>query len=90
MPGTVGIVDAVAGTTIIEPVGPARMAPPRQNQRVDKPFTFDQLLVASSQFGIDEAEIEQRVVGDQRRFPDECDKVIDDIGKAGFILEEFF
>ena len=72
----------------IETVRPGRIAPPRQHQRVDQPVALQQHLLAALELGIDEAEIEHRVVRDQRRIADEGEQLLADVGEQRLVLEE--
>jgi len=72
-----GIVDRIARAEIVEAIRDARMLASRQRQRVDQPFARDQRPLDAVELGVDEADIERRVVNDQRRFTDEFQEILD-------------
>ena len=64
--GAPRIVDRIAHAQIVEPVGAARMLAARQQKRVDDALAADRAAAGAFEFGIEKAEIEHRVVRDQR------------------------
>src|SRR5262245_23953099 len=86
--GAARIVDAVAQTQIVEPIGPGRMAAARQHQRIDQAIAADRLLGASLKLSVEEAEIEQRIMRHQRDVLDEGCELVRDLGKVRLVLEE--
>ena len=73
---------------MIEAVRAGRIAPPRQHQRIDQPVALQQRLLAALELRIDEAEIEHRIVRDQRRIGDEGEKLLADVGEQRLVLEK--
>src|SRR5262245_21969158 len=82
------VVDTVARAQIVEPIGSGRMLAPRQQQGVDQALARHQHAPRALELGVEKAEIEQRVVRDQRRLADERDEVVGDLGEQRFVLEK--
>src|SRR5262245_18599567 len=64
------------------------MAAAREHQRVDQAIAADRLLGATLELGVEEAEIEQRVVRHQRGILDEGRQLVRDLRKVRLVLEE--
>ena len=88
MLGAPGIVDAIAGAEIIEAVGTGRMLAPGQQERVDESLAREQAFAGTLELGIEKAEVEDRVMGNQRRVADERDQLVGDLGEAWLVPEE--
>ena len=78
----------IAHAQIVEPVRAAGVLAPRQQQRVDHALAAHCGAADALQFGIEEAEIEHRVVRDELRVAEEGDEVIDLFGKQRLVPEE--
>ena len=64
------------------------MPPPRQRQRIHHPVPFEQRPRDPFQLGIEEAEIERRVVHHQHRALDEGEHIVGELGKARLVEQE--
>lgn len=69
MLGAAGIVDGVARTQIVKPVRHAGMLAARQRQGIDQTIARDRRSRHLAKFGIDETDIERRIVNDQPARP---------------------
>ena len=61
----------------------------RQQKRVDHPLAVDPGAAGAFQFGVEEAEIEHRVMGNERGVAEKLDEFFDPVGEQRLILEEF-
>jgi hypothetical protein len=86
--GAARIVDRIARAEIVETVRHAGMLAPRQQQRIDQPVAPDRRPLDAVEFGVDEADVERRVVDHQRRVGDEFEKLFDDMGKQRLVGQE--
>ena len=82
------VVDLVARAEIVEPVRAAGMLAPRQHQRIDQPLAGHRGFLDALELGVEEAEIEHRVVRDQRRVAEELDQLLDLVREQRLVLEE--
>src|SRR5687767_14986945 len=64
------------------------MAAARQRQRVDDAAARKRRTADALQLGVDEAQIERAVVGDERRVADELQELVDNLRKPGLVLQE--
>src|SRR5688500_13374910 len=85
----VAAVDAVAGAQRIERMLGARMTAAGEHQRVDHPLEPDLWMAADGEFVVEEAEIELRVVGDERRILEEVDQLERVLVEALLVGEEY-
>ena len=53
------------------------MFSPRQHQRIDQPLTAERLPGAFFQFGIEECQIERRIMRNERRVAEEIEQLLD-------------
>ena len=81
-------VDGKAPAQVVELVRSGRIAPPRQHQRIDQALARDRGLFAALELGIDEAEVEHRIVRDQWGVADEGEKLLAHVGEQRLVLEE--
>ncbi len=86
--GAARIVDAVANTQVVEPIGSARMLAARQKQRVDEALARHQALAGPLQLRIQEAEIEDRIVRHQWGIADEFQELLGDLGKQRLVAQK--
>ena len=86
--GAAGIVDRIARAEIVEPVRHPRMLAAGQQQRVDQPVARNGRPLDAVEFGIDEADIERRVVDHQRRIGDELQELVDHMGEQRLVGKE--
>ena len=89
MLGAAGVVDRIARAEIVEPVRDAGMLAPRQQQRVHQPVARNGQPLDAIELGVDEADIERRVVNHQRRIADELQKLIDNASEQRLVGQEF-
>jgi hypothetical protein len=71
----VAAVDAVAGAQRVERMLGAGMPPPSDRQGVDHPFERNLGMAAGAELAIEEAEIELRVVRDERRIGEKFEQI---------------
>ena len=64
------------------------MAAARKLQRIDDPVGCEQGTRDAFQLGVDEAEVEGGVVGDQRRIADEAQEIVSHILEERLVLQE--
>ena len=83
-----GQIDAVALAERIEAARRARMPPPRQRQRIDHAVPAERRPRQPVELGIEEAEIEGRVVHHQHRAFDEGQHVVGKLGEARLVAQE--
>ena len=83
-----GGVDAVALAQRIEAVGAGRVAAPRQDEGIDDAIEGERRPRGALELGIDEAEVEGSVVGNERGVADEGEELVGDVLEQGFVLEE--
>ncbi len=57
------------------------MLAPRQQERVDQPVARDRLPLDAVEFGVDEGDVERRVVDHQWRIGDEFQELVDHMGE---------
>src|ERR1700733_14171771 len=88
--GAARVVDRVAQAQIVEPIGTAGMLAASDQKRIDQPFAGDQRPAGAIELGIEEAEIERRVVNDKRRVRKKSDQVVGLLAKERLVLEELF
>lgn len=82
-------IDAIARAERVERVLRAGMLAARDRQRVDHPRLFvDRRKAQRAQLAIDEAEVEGRVVRDQRRVADKVQELGHTLGKDRLVLQE--
>ena len=60
----------------------------RQHQRIDQTLARHRRLLGALELGIEKAEIEHRVVRDQRRLAEEFDQLLHLVREQRFVLEE--
>ena len=87
--GAPRIVDRIARTQIVEPIGGARMLTACKQERVNDAFATHCAAPGPLKFGIEKAEIEHRIVRDQRRIVTEKgDQLVHFVGKQRLVLEK--
>ena len=74
--GAPRIVDRIAQAQIVEPVGAAGMLAARDQKGVDHPLAAYRGAAGALQFGIEEAEIEHRVMGDELGVAEKSDELV--------------
>src|SRR5690606_2174799 len=84
----VAAIDPVARAQRVERMLGPRVPPPRERQRVDHPLERYGGLSARAELVIEEAEIELRIVRNERRFAEKLQQVVDVVGKALLVGEE--
>src|SRR5690606_32962833 len=72
--GAMASVDAIARAKRIQRMLGPGMAPPGERQRIHHPVVPHRLQAGDAQFRIEEAEIEHRIMRDQRRIADEFEE----------------
>src|SRR4051812_42080475 len=75
-------IDSEAGAERVEAVLGARVPGTRELERVDHPAEADQRPAAIVQLMVQKAEIEARVVSDERAIAEEADQILDDLVEA--------
>jgi hypothetical protein len=60
----------------------------REQQGIDETISGDQRLAAALELGVEEGEIERRVMDDERRIANELEQLLGHLGKARLVLEE--
>ena len=58
------------------------MLAPRQQQRIDEAFARKRRPAGALELGIEEAQVERSIVGHQRSFADERDKLLGHVGRT--------
>src|SRR5215471_12293671 len=86
--GALGIVDAEAGAQVVKTVAHADKLAPRQHQGVDQSVAREHGLAAAIKLGVEKADVEARVVDDERRIADEGEQVVGDLGEQRLVGEE--
>ena len=71
---TARIIDRVANAQIVEPVRRSGMFTPRNQERVDHPVAAHRRVSGALQFGIEEGQIEHRVVRHELGIAEEIDQ----------------
>ena len=87
MHGAFRNVDEVALAQRVETVLSAGMFAPRQRQRIDDPVHGDRVVAKALQLGVDEANVERRVMDHQRRIADELDEVRRDLAELRLVAQ---
>ena len=87
--GAPRIVDRIAQAQIVEPVGAAGMLAARNQKSIDHPLAADRGAAGALQFGVEEAEIEHRVMGDKLGVAEKGDELVHFVGEQRLILEKF-
>src|SRR3954454_11215400 len=64
------------------------MLAPRQQQGIDQPLARDRRTPDAVKLGVDEGDIERRVMNHQRRIADEFEKLLDDMSKQRLVGKE--
>ena len=76
VPGAVRAVDAITGAQRVERILGTGMAHPRHGDGIDHPAAIERGKPAAREFGIDKAEIEAGIVGNQRGIAEKCQQVV--------------
>ena len=84
----VAAIDAVASAQRIERMLGPRMAPSSDRQRVDHSFQRNFGMAAGAELAIEEAEIELRVVRDERRIGEEIEQIEHAFMESRLVREE--
>ncbi len=86
--GAPRIVDRITQAEIVEPVGAAGMLAARDKKRIDDALAAHRGAAGALQFGVEEAEIEHGIMGDQLGVAEKSDQLVDLVGEQRLILEE--
>jgi hypothetical protein len=86
--GAAAGVDAIAGAEIIQAIGTGGMLAPRQDECIDEALASDRNLSRAFELGIQKAEIESGVVGNESAVADELQQFLSDLREPRFVVEE--